>query len=190
MCSKECQENDWTSGDPVPHKIICRRPEELYKKHDINALLPRPIPGFTHTPGLEYVIGLMKEYPEWDHIFRSLNRNMTVKWEGPELQRHRADFLVYRRRAVQTGSKAAVTLMFRMLDFLMMPDKVMRGMIKGQLEVDFGVTIDEVYEDSKEVLLSQPEDAGEQDKVEGYRPTRKEYAIVNAFLEAEGSVES
>lgn len=133
----------------------------------------------------------MKEYPEWDYIFRSLNRNVTATWGGPELQKHRADFLVYRRRAVQTGSKAVVTLMFRMLDFLMMPDKVMRGMIKGQLEGDFGVTIDEVYDDSKEVLLSQSEDAGEQDKlVEGYKPTRKEYAIVNAFLEAEGSVES
>lgn len=76
--------------------------------------------------------------------------------------------------------------MFRMLDFLMVPDKVMRNMIKGQLEGDFGVTIDEVYEDSKEVLLAR--DVGEQDKVEGYRPTRKEYAIVNAFLEAEGIV--
>lgn len=62
---------------------------------------------------------------------------------------------------------------------------MMRNMIKGQLEGDFGVTIDEVYEGSEEVLAR---DVGEEDKVEGYRPTRKEFAIVNAFLEAEGSV--
>ena len=66
--TRECQENDWTSGDPIPHKIICGRPEQLYKKHDINALLPPPVSGFKRTPGLEYVIGLMKEYPEWDYI--------------------------------------------------------------------------------------------------------------------------
>ncbi|EDR01131.1 uncharacterized protein LACBIDRAFT_333523 [Laccaria bicolor S238N-H82] len=104
ILKRECQENDWTSGDPIPHKIICGRPEEFFKKHDVNALLPPPVSGFTHTPGLEYVIGLMKEYPEWDYIFRSLNRNVTATWGGPErkpslpLQKHRADFLVYRRR--------------------------------------------------------------------------------------------
>ena len=31
---RACQENDWVSCDPIPHKIISVRPEQLHKQHD------------------------------------------------------------------------------------------------------------------------------------------------------------
>lgn len=82
-CHSECQLQDWKSGKPRPHRVLCGKPldeeaaqpvETTEESAGASALddkgIPPPDPGDQRSPALLHQISLLSEHPEYDYVVR------------------------------------------------------------------------------------------------------------------------